>query len=294
MARIIGGNPLGFFSGKMGGVVFAHNKGGQYVRQFVMPVDTKSSAQIASRTVFGQAVSAFHSLDPGVKSAWNVFAASYFNSKNRGNVPGLHSGVNAFVSLRNILLNMDRTKTVEADLDITINATPATAVAQDTIVINNSAPVTPMTGVLDSGNYSIIGMNSVSYNSSVSQITVQFGVAWNATPSAPSPVASTSSILTDGQGKKAGFAVYASNLIPQEGVFVQNPDIILLGNTGLIDDYTTASVVTNQVELTMNYIGSAGVAKNQIISGGTYRFQLYMFNSDGQIIKVGETTTVAS
>jgi hypothetical protein len=145
-----------------------------------------------------------------------------------------------------------------------------------------------MVGVLD--GYSIGSIQALEFDTSTTIIRLAFTTIWNATPSAPTPAPSTSSILKDGNGKDVGFAVYMSNLVPQEGVFVANPDIVLLGNTGLISDYTTASVVTADVELEFKSVPDFGGYRNAPQSGGVYRLQAYMYNTEGQILKIGEAT----
>lgn len=294
MAVIVGGSPLGELRGKMGGLIFSRNKGGQYVKAYAMPIDPASSAQINARTAFAQAISAFHTMNPTDKAGWQAFASAYFSSKNRGNVPGLHSGVNAFVGLRNISINMLRMQTDLADLVIEINGTPATLPAQGTPVISNIAPILPLQGVLDNGNYSIVGVTDMSFDSGTGVSTFTFQTAWNSSPSAPTPTASTGSIFSDGEGQSVGFAVYASNLLAQAGTFVNNPDLILLGSTGIITSYTTPSVITNEVKVDL--IGTADYTgyMNALVSSGTYRLQLYMYNTFGQIIKIGEFTTDAA
>lgn len=289
MARIVGGNPNGEFRGKLGGLIFSRNKGGQYAKAYAMPVDANTAAQIANRVNFAQAISAFHSLNAADKGGWNIFAGAYFSSKARGNVPGLHSGANAFVSLRNTLLNMARTQTLLTGLKISVNGTPATAEAQADVIINSIAPVTPMQGVLGDGSYSITN-HAADFSVTSQVIKVTLGVSWNASPSFPTPDPSTSSILIDGGGKKVGFAVYASNLLVQQGVSVSNPDIVLVGNTGIIDDYTTSSVVTSLLEIEFERTLDFAGYKNPVVANGIYRLQTYMFNSEGQVVKVGEST----
>lgn len=101
MARIIGGSPLGFLSGKLGGHVYSHNKGGQYIRQYVIPVNPNSNAQLTARAVFGCASSSYHSLTPSQKTNWNSFAADVFSPK-KGTNNGQFSGFNAYTSLKSV------------------------------------------------------------------------------------------------------------------------------------------------------------------------------------------------
>jgi hypothetical protein len=291
MALIVGGSPLGFLSGKMGGMVFSHNKGGQYVKQYVVPVDRNSDGQINARLAFSQAVSAFHALTPPEKSAWNVFAASYFNSRSSGNVPGLHSGVNAFVALRTVLLNSASKAADVANTTISINGTPATVLSLAPITINSQAPTTPMIAVLNSGSYSIIPGIVATYDVSTNVATVTFNVGWNTGPTYPTPTAQTTSILNDLNANPVGFKLTVSEMLVQAGVSVINPDLIQIGDTGLIDAYTSASVVTNQVEIEFDGLADPADFVNWPVSLGTYQFGLWMYNTQGQMIKIGSVNT---
>lgn len=294
MARIVGGNPNGEFRGKLGGWVFSRNKSGQIARAYAMPIDPSTVAQIQARARFGQAVSAFHSLSPSDKAAWNSFAASYFSSKSRGNVPGVHSGVNAFVSLRNVLLNVSANVAPLAGLDITVNSVPATAVSQETIVLPSFAPSAPMQGVLDSGAYSF---GVIDANMTAGRIVIDMAIIPNGSGPGPGPTPpapSISSILTDGDGRKVGFAVYASSPLVQAGTFVQNPDIVLLGTTGVIDDYTTASVVTNSLQIEFDLTATQSKFKTDFSSNLPAEVSVWMFNNEGQMIRLSSNVATLS
>jgi len=294
MARILG-NLFGELRGKMGGLVFSRNKAGQFVRQYVKPVDANTPAQVDARAAFAQAGSAFHSLDPSDKQAWNVFAASYFTSKRLGNVPSIHSGVNAFISLRSTMINMSRTQSQAGDLAIKVNNVAATAITQSTITAPLAAPVSPMVASLDFGSYSISDVISVNYDVNTQIASFSFNIIYNSTPTAPAGTPTTSTIFTDEAGAGYGFAVYASNLLVQKGTFVANPGIVLLGNTGLIEGYTmTLASVPAIVEMSFTSAQDFSNYRKAVIQGGEYRFTLYMYNSQGQTIKIGENTGQAN
>jgi hypothetical protein len=75
MAKILGGNPLGTMSGKMGGIVFSRNRFGQYIRNRVKPVNPRTHAQTLSRGRFSTASASWLGLTDGVRTAWNSFAS---------------------------------------------------------------------------------------------------------------------------------------------------------------------------------------------------------------------------
>lgn len=67
---------LGAMSGKLGGLVAARNKGGQYFRRNAMPTNPQTPGQTANRTLFGANVNAWIQLTDADKVSWNVWAAN--------------------------------------------------------------------------------------------------------------------------------------------------------------------------------------------------------------------------
>lgn len=87
-------------SGKLDGTVYARNKGGAYVRNWVKPTNPKTTVQSKVRSAFSDSAKAFGGLDTDVKNSWNYYATSYFKPKKIK--PGVvYSGFNAFQSLQN-------------------------------------------------------------------------------------------------------------------------------------------------------------------------------------------------
>ena len=106
----------GDLSGKLGGNVYARNKGGAYVRQWVRPTNPKTGAQMAVRAAFGGSASAWSQLSEDLKSAWNQYAINYFKPRVL-KARSTYSGFQAFVSLRNAALQAQRLKrTAEIDM----------------------------------------------------------------------------------------------------------------------------------------------------------------------------------
>lgn len=61
-------------SGKSGGSVFAHNRGGSYVRRWAKPVNAQTSAQTALRSIFSYVTQLWGQLDPEQNEAWELQA----------------------------------------------------------------------------------------------------------------------------------------------------------------------------------------------------------------------------
>jgi hypothetical protein len=63
-------------SGKFGGVVAAHNRGGQYFRQFRVPTDPSSERQQQYRGYMAAANVAWKALTQAQRDAWDAYAAN--------------------------------------------------------------------------------------------------------------------------------------------------------------------------------------------------------------------------
>lgn len=85
-------------SGKAGGSVYAHNRGGNYIRNFVVPSNPKTALQAAARAAFGALSSAWRSLTQEARNAWKE-AATSFPYINRLGEQKIMSGLNLYVSL---------------------------------------------------------------------------------------------------------------------------------------------------------------------------------------------------
>lgn len=299
MALIVGGSPMGEIRGKLGSSVFSRNKAGQIVRAYAKPTDPSTQAQITARSNFGQAVNAFHSLTPAQKAAWNSFASSYFSSKRRGNLPSVHSGVNAFISLRNVALNMNRTMPpMGNNVNVSSQTTLIGAATVTPVVPSQFAPNTPMQGVIGEGNILIDGVDGVSWQPSSSTITFGLNVTMTGVGPTPDPYGDGKNIFNDPEGRQVGFAIYASNMFEQKGTYVNNPDIVLLGNTGLLDIETgILQIAFTKIEIEIDggaYVNNSSLSKYK--TGYTedqlVEYSVWMFNQEGQILRVGGTQTV--
>jgi len=101
MAKILY-NPFGQMSGKMGGVVFARNKAGDYVRSLTKGINPRTAVQIKARNAFGAVTSLFRQLSASEKTLWQEFADNYYQPRVGGNT-GQFSGYNAFIALRSVV-----------------------------------------------------------------------------------------------------------------------------------------------------------------------------------------------
>jgi hypothetical protein len=69
------GQGVAAISGKVGGSVFAHNKGGTYVRNWVKPTDPNTDRQSAVRQIMSDLMSHWNdNLTPDQREAWKTYA----------------------------------------------------------------------------------------------------------------------------------------------------------------------------------------------------------------------------
>lgn len=74
MALFKQGMVVGQGSGSIGGVVLSHNRGGNYIRSLVFPVNPKSSRQNVVRQALSDAVAAWNALTDTARDGWKTYA----------------------------------------------------------------------------------------------------------------------------------------------------------------------------------------------------------------------------
>lgn len=95
-------------SGKMGPYVFARNKGGQYVRTRVVPVNPNTSRQQNVRSVFALLSGMWNGLTEVQRAAWNLFGLQTPRTNRLGQTITI-SGHAAYVGSNSIRLQGDLT-----------------------------------------------------------------------------------------------------------------------------------------------------------------------------------------
>jgi len=71
MAKIKFGFGVAEVRNKLGGSVFARNKGGNYVRTKVTPLNPQTSAQVGARSLLTSLAQSFRALSQNEITAWN-------------------------------------------------------------------------------------------------------------------------------------------------------------------------------------------------------------------------------
>lgn len=285
MARIVGGNPQGEFRGKLGGLVYSRNRSGQIARSYARPLNRNSAAQVKARAAFAQAIVAYHLLNPQQKLAWQIYGAQYFTSVNRGNLAGAHSGINAFVSLRNTLLNIQNNMDLGPGIDV--NGVPVVGpIVQSPINFVNEAPNTPFMGKL--ANYGISNAELIGYSISTGVASIKLGLIQEGfIPGTGTAGASTSSILTDGHNNYVGVMAKISASAPQQNVFPTAQDGLILASSGLIEQYTTPSVISNEIVFNLHPGINTYSSKYMPQVAQSVFASVWLYNSKGEQMRIG-------
>ena len=103
MAKIKFGMMMTDASGKLGGQVFAKNRGGNYVRTKVTPSNPQSVAQMAVRGIFASISSRWSALTEAQRATFNNFVSSYAKTDIFGDLRN-PSGKSLFQRLNQNLL----------------------------------------------------------------------------------------------------------------------------------------------------------------------------------------------
>lgn len=272
---------IGFLSGKLGGMVFAFNQGGQYVRQYVKPVDTNTVAQQRARTRFSASSGGYHSLLPSVKALWGAFATNVFNPKVGSNM-GQISGFNSYVSLANGVNNGNNLPaTVTAEIN---GAAPTLAATFGTFAIPSSPPVAAQTANI--AEQTTLAPLPLTINDIIISQDGSFDFTLDV---GGSPVGGSDiEDFVDSNGNNFGFGVYISNGVEQEGMFIQNPEKYCLGyiQPPSLDSADRTGVTDLGFTTTTPAIDTADYGTFPAV-GQTVRVSIYAISSTGMFAKLG-------
>lgn len=280
MARIIGGSMIGELSGKLGGNVFARNKSGAYIRQYVIPVDPKTLAQINARANFGAASSSYHSMTSAQKAQWQNFAQNLYLPKNGVNT-GQYSGFNAFVSLANTATNAALLNQGFATYER--NLTPIVPTSEEGFQLTTTAPSLTIQANIASSSGAPLTYSFEGFSLNTSGTGNALFVLDGASMTGPYDI---NPLLQDANGNRIGFIFYASNPVQQQGMFIANPEKIALFSAPS-PEFTTLSAtgvtsigVNNQVIDINNYQSWYSI-------GDWVRITAYAVTPNGQQIRIG-------
>lgn len=259
---------LGGLSGKLGGMVFANNFAGPYVRSYVKPVDPRSAAQVAVRGQFASAAGSYHALTDPQKGAWKAYATNIFGPKSGG----INStGINAYTAIRFSALMANLNKNT-----MTMTS-PAATITQTNFTPLNLIPPTSTYGsdIRDSTGNAIA--------QSLDAVTLSAAGAFTITVGLNGGIAlATAPVFQEANtGAPAGYALYLSNPKTQVNQFFANPDLQQIASS------TALSISTGWTSgssfILNGSIASARIAtfKSWVAVGNAVALSLYSVSASG-------------
>jgi hypothetical protein len=263
----------GILSGRLGGLVYAYNKAGNYVRSFRSPTNPNTLAQINNRASFAESSSTWHALSDAQKAAWNTFAITNFKPKF-GGIGTRFSGFNAFVSLNNVASNMQRQFVSNQITD------PSGASNTPVMFANSSdAPLLPMGGSIKMQTGANLGISLASCT--LTGDTGSCTVVFNLTPPTGTGPLTTAPAFQDCLGGiDTGIAIVASLPIVQNQQYVENPEINLVAviiPPGPITGWTSS----NTIEFMCDAVTDYGNRKLSYKTDDIVQFKAYLINKYG-------------
>lgn len=286
MARIVGGSPFGEIRGKIGGFVASRNRAGQYLRQYVVPVDPSSQAQQRARNTFAVNSGGWHGLTDLQKSQWNAFALSGYNPKNQANV-GQMSGMNAFIALNNGITQMNG-----------FFAPTFTGQVAATPLGVFTPQVTPSISVPPTETF-VANIDGTSYSAGSPVVTMNLGggAIMDVDGQFSFQLVLSSSLtgfdsFVNTKGQNYGFAVYRSEPLVQARQFVANPfmqlmKIIRPGTFATPGTGITITIDNTSPITTANYVNLPSV-------GNVVQMSVFAICEDGQLARVGSQMVTVS
>jgi hypothetical protein len=119
MAKIVTGGGVAAISGKLGGAVFASNKGGAYMRAFTKPTNPKTTYQEDARDALAQYSNEWRVLSDAQRESWAAWASTHPIVDRLGASRNL-TGSQAYVKI-----NANRDSAGDSTANATVPSDPA-------------------------------------------------------------------------------------------------------------------------------------------------------------------------
>lgn len=268
-------------SGKLGGTVYAHNKGGYYVRQYSIPTNPNTVAQADARNQFANSITSWHNLDDAEKAVWNVYGTTNFRGKDNDPTV-LYSGINAFCSLRNVVNNAHRKSRhflMDGNAAHVLGFTP----------FDYTASNTPPTNIF---SQQIQDFENNPLNVILKRVDLKedgwasFDLEFFASPG---PQADAPIFIEPITLLPVGYALYASNVIGQAGAFVTKPNQTIIGTVESPQEITGWVPDDYYIRFTFDEADtSIPDHKLWYAEGDIVRCEVWAIGQQGPIIRVGE------
>lgn len=206
--------------GKLGGFVASRNSFGDYLREFVVPIQPNTPAQLGAKTAFGVASTTWRGLSASEKQIFESFARTTFQPRNKTN-RGQYSGQLAFNAIFIQFLNSQR-----------INR--AFEVQRESVVLPGGITTAPFESPLLATLSSLLTPSYTDGNGnpqvgSIIAGTMDFMGGFSFTMQMGNGAGFDFSSFQIAGAGATGFAVYASSANPVAGMNFRNMEKYLLG-----------------------------------------------------------------
>jgi hypothetical protein len=275
MARVTFMNAI--VSGKVGGTVYAHNKGGSYMRILRRPTNPKSVSQVQARGSFGSGSNIWRACTAAQRAAYNTFATTFFNPlKARPGV--LYSGQQSANALSTACIASDlliRTTVMKIATVTSTNTYGVFAALTDPPAYRLAANIASSTGA--------------PLNLALKSATLKKDGTATFTLNADNTIAVQPAFNNPGQTEKIGFGLYMSNPFGGGQSFVTNKFYKFIGSTGPVLT-STVTIITPSPVIEIDFTGTElvpGNMKTWITIGNKVRLTAVMISASGQQTDIG-------
>lgn len=279
MAKVLN-SQLGQLSGKLGGMIFSRNRGGDYVRAGVKGVNPQTQAQLKARNAFASVSTLFRSLSSAEKTAWQEFADNYYSPRQGGNV-GQFSAYNAFIALRSTVQQAYRKA-----FNPTVTVDGIALAGGQTYTDFTPMPETPLALSLTPG-VATPGGDSLPLTVHSATITKdgKFDIGLQVGDGNGAQISNN----VDINGNALGYAVYISNGNPSDNMAYANEFAICLGfaNPWTATDPGTDLTNVSLIQITKTSAISAGEFKRFPLLDEYVNVTVLAMNKYGMFTRIG-------
>lgn len=280
MAWIVG-NPMGELRGKLGPNIFSRNGHGQYVRNYILPVNPNTIAQATARNSFSNIVNTYKDLTSAQRTAWKNYADTLYQPRSHSHSMQ-YSGYQAYIAL-----NMANARSNNLNRNYTIKvdglAPPYPLIKYDWDIGVSDPPLVSKTN-------EIIGLSNSFYPTTLESINIKTNAKCNFSLSVPNMGGTTAfSGWVDSNNNKCGYVLYMSNTLKGENYYVRNPLYMCLGffKAWSWNHPGPPYVVFNNLFYFADDAFDLGKYKSFPTLGKWVQATLYSIDLSGQLKKVG-------
>lgn len=286
MAKVLN-SAIGQLSGKLGGMVFSRNAGGDYVRAGVKGTNPQTQSQLRARNAFASVTTLFRTLSSAEKSQWQEFADNWYSPREGGNT-GQFSAYNAFIALRSTIAQSIRLAFVP---EVTLND----AITPNTIT---TVPFTPMpeTPLAIGLSPAYVNTSDVSQILSLTSAKVTADGKCEINMQVGDGTGVELENLEDIYGNNLGYAIYISNGNPSDNMSYNNEFAKCLGfaNPFFLTTPGTDLDAVEEIRIVKNSGLSVGEFKRFPLLGEYVNVTVLVMNKYGMFSRLGSTEVVIS